>query len=80
MSLSHSAFVQWEWRYISHPNVILMLAVSVNRHFIMMGDGVIYGFVWFSYQFEVKTSLVLTSNGLKTRTKTCCYLLDCKLY
>lgn len=53
MCLSHSASEQ---RYVSHPNVILMLAVSANRHFIMMGDRVIYGFVWFSYQFEVKTS------------------------
>lgn len=56
MSLSHSAFVQWELRYLSHPNVILMLAVSANRHFIMMGDGVIDGFVWFSNELEAKTS------------------------
>lgn len=58
---SKSFFVQWERRYISCPNVILKLAMSVNRHLITMWDGVIYGFVWFSYQFEVKTSWVPTS-------------------
>lgn len=56
MALSHPAFVQWEWRYISCPNVILKLAMSVNKHFIMMWGGVVFGFVWFSCQFEVKTS------------------------